>query len=513
MGLKSLFNTIKYLKPIQIVYRIKNSLFHTKKKSFSNVGFEQCNLYIKSIHSDNEYLKRFSTNGNKINILNQEVELDYSNLAKYSPLIQFNIQYFEYGILWSQTGVPFETFKRKWNEYLSANLPLHPYVISLQIPNLIITMNLYGVYDQEIYDEIYSRYKWLLKNQEKHLLCNHYFENLKAILLCSRVFKEEKISRKYERLLVKELNEEILDDGVHFERSLMYHKLILEDLLVLKKGFDYSIFDKFIQKMLDAVYSSERGFSRTPLFNDAGDNVAKTCESLVETCKVFGIEPHYFDSFNDSGYFKIDKDDISLLIDAGLNGPRYNLGHTQCDCLSFELFVDEKPVFVNCGTYQYQGDMRSYFRSTEAHNTFKFDGKEQSECWGEHRVARRISQASGKLCGTAFSGSFKSAFGIKCSRTIEINDNALIVVDSIDSTKELPVESYLHLAPGLYFDGNSIIANNRKIRLEALNCEIETKQVLYSPEFGKKENITCLVFKWKNDQNKHGYKICLERNN
>lgn len=513
MGLKSFFNTIKYLKPIQIVYRIKNSLFHTKKKSFSNVQFKQCDLYIEKIHSNSEYLKRFYAEGDRINILNQEVNLDYKNLAKYSPLIQFNVQYFEYGIVWAQSGVSFETLKQKWKEYIDANLPLHPYVISLQIPNLIIAMDLYKVGDQEIYDEVYSRYRWLLKNQEKHLLCNHYFENLKTILLCSRVFKEDKITKKYERLLLKELNEEVLDDGVHFERSLMYHKLILEDLLILKKGFRYTIFDDYIQKMLDAIYSLERGFSRTPLFNDAGDNVAKSSQSLVAACKELGFISRYKDSFNDAGYFKIDKSGVSLLIDSGLNGPRYNLGHTQCDCLSFELFIDEKPVFVNCGTYQYQGELRPYFRSTEAHNTFKYNDQEQSECWGEHRVAKRISHVSGKIEGNAFKGCFKSAQGINCFRTIELDGDSFSVFDSAEDKKESMIESYLHLAPGLSFNGSSIITDKQAFKLETLNCEIETKQVLYSPEFGKKENITCLVFKWKNDQNKHGYKICLERNN
>ena len=512
MSLKSFFNTIKYLKPTQIVYRIKNALFHIKKKSFSNVQFEQFNLCIEKIHSNKEYLERFHTEGNKVNILNQDVVLDYKNLNGYSPLVRFNVQYFEYGIVWAQIGIPFEYFKQKWKEYLVANLPLHPYVISLQIPNLIIAMNLYGVNDQEIYDEIYSRYKWLLKNQEKNLLCNHYFENLKTILMCSRVFKEDKMAQKYEKLFLKELSEEILNDGVHFERSLMYHKLILEDLLILKKGFGYTIFDEYIQKMLDSIYSLECGFSRTPLFNDAGDNVAKPCESLINVCKEYGIEVHYKDSFSDAGYFKIDKDGFSLLIDAGLNGPKYNLGHTQCDCLSFELFKNNKPFFVNCGTYQYQGELRPFFRSTEAHNTFKYNGKEQSECWGEHRVAERVSCPFGILNDNTFEGSFKSAHGIKCSRTIELDKNVLIVADSVEDDKELIVESYLHLAPGLSFNGNSIVTNEQEFKLETFNCEIEIKQVPYSPEFGKKENITCLVFKWKNDQNKHGYRISLERN-
>ena len=512
MGFRSFINTIKYLRPVQIVYRIKNRFFYSKKKAFFNVDFDCCNLYIDKIHSDKDYLTRFKTKGNTVYILNEEVELNYNDISHYSPLIQFNIQYFEYGIIWAQHGVQFNFLKQKWNEYLNAKLPLHPYVISLQIPNLLIAMNIYGVNDQDMYDEIYSRYKWLLKNQEKHLLCNHYFENLKTILLCSKIFKDTKVTEKYEKIIIKELDEEILNDGVHFERSLMYHKLVLEDLLILKKCFNHNHFDKYIQKMLDASYSLENGFSRTPLFNDAGDNVAKSCRSLLEACKDFYIEPHYLDSFNDAGYYKIDKGAVSLLVDAGLNGPDYNLGHAHCDCLSFELFFDNKPMFVNCGTYQYQGELRSFFRSTEAHNTFKHNGEEQSECWGEHRVAKRISKASGTLKDSAFEGSFRNVNGIKCHRTIEVNDNSFVVLDFVDNNKNLQIESYLHLAPGLSFDGYSLVANNFRIKLETFNCEVETKQSLYSPEFGKKENITCLVFRWKNDQNKHGYRISLERN-
>lgn len=39
---------------------------------------------------------------------------------------------------------------------------------------------------------------------------NHYFENLKAIVICSVVFREENVYKEFINKLLKELKEEIM---------------------------------------------------------------------------------------------------------------------------------------------------------------------------------------------------------------------------------------------------------------------------------------------------------------
>src|SRR5204863_1129831 len=68
---------------------------------------------------------------------------------------------------------------------------------------------------------------------EKDLLGNHFLKNIKALLFAGALLQTSSSARwwaKGEGLLEQELNEQILPDGGHFERSPMYHAQILEDL-------------------------------------------------------------------------------------------------------------------------------------------------------------------------------------------------------------------------------------------------------------------------------------------
>ena len=444
-------------------------------------------------------------------MLGQRVELNYRKLNDYLPLIRFNAEYFEYAIVWAQVGVSFEYFKQKWKDYLNADLPLQPYVVSLQIPNLIIAMNLFGVYDQEIYDSLFSRYKWLIKHQEKHLLANHYFENLKTIVIASYIFGEERIFKRYIKKFQKECEEQILKDGVHYELSLMYHKIILEDLLLVNRICCSKWLKEYIQLMADASYSLEDGFNRTPLFNDAGNNVSKSVDSLmIAANNELGIIPNYQNSFLQAGYYKLKNNDVSVLIDAGKIGPNYNPGHSHCDCLSFELFVNKEPLFVNSGTYQYQGEMRQFFRSTEAHNTIMVSNHEQSALWGEHRAGKRIKNVSGSLHNGHFSGKFTNQCKEKCLRQIFLDQNQFCVLDSTEKTKSnIDAHSYLHLAPGYSYQEGKIVGFGNCYLLNTINCAITQKESVYSSNFGVIKKNICLVFSWKTDKEKHGYCISL----
>ena len=511
MKIRVLFSTLKYLKLKQFFYRLKSKLSSSSKQVFKNVEHKNIELFIDGLHSDEDYLKRFETSNNGIKILNEIVELNYNDINKYSPLIRFNIEYFEYAIIWAQKGIPFDYLKTKWEEYIRASLPLQPYVISLQIPNMLIAMNIYNCYDQEIYDELYSRYRWLIKHQEKHLLANHYFENLKAIVISSFIFNDDDTYRSYKKKLFNECKEEILEDGVHFELSPMYHKIILEDLLLVKQTTGTKQFDCFIQSMLNAMFSLELGFNRTPLFNDSGDNVAKPTKSLINTCKkMLDIEPIINRNLCKSGYYKVNEGVVSILLDAGKIGPDYNPGHSHCDCLSFELCVDGEPVLVNSGTYQYQGDKRQFFRSTSAHNTLMIGDHEQSELWGEHRAGRRIKRITGNLSNNSFAGSYLNQFKEKHFRSIVLKEGKLSVLDHVEAEKKGQIiKSFLHLAPGYSFETGCIINSKARYKIELIDCSVRVTDSVYSDEFGKLENNKCLVFEWLTDEKDHGYIINL----
>lgn len=71
--------------------------------------------------------------------------------------------------------------------------------------------------------------------------------------------------------------------------------------------------------------------------------------------------------------------------------------HGHADALSFQMFAEGHPVFIDPGTYIYHCDLnsRDAFRKTENHNTVCIDGKDQSEMlgaflWGKRAECRLV---------------------------------------------------------------------------------------------------------------------------
>lgn len=355
---------------------------------------------------------------NKVTFLHESATFDWDepwSLPGHTPLWNYNLHYFEYLFplvrAWQDTGD--SRYLKKSKQIILAwirqnprgpGLGWDPYPIALRLTNWL-SFHVYLAQeidkDSEFRDafecSIWEQYDHLAHHLEKHLLGNHYFEDLKALVLCALFFDDEPVLAAALKEFKAQCREQILPDGMHFELSPMYHKIILEDVLrvaVALRGAgkaDAEI-EGHIQPMLDVAYSLEEGLERIPLFNDCGDNVAKSLKALCLAAKEhFGIEPRYKSQMPDSGYYIFKQDDWKLIVDAGQPGPKYIPGHAHCDAMSFELFKDGKPVIVNCGTYAYQCKERGFFRSTAAHNTVQVEGVEQSQCWGTFRLGRRSS--------------------------------------------------------------------------------------------------------------------------
>lgn len=527
------WNTVKYLRPIQLWSRLER-----KFKPNGRTSVESCppvrdvHLYIPELDSDEEFCRKFRTEelrSGKVCLLNQMVEVDYSYAYTHSlkPLIHNNVYYFEYGVAlaaeYRKTGDAqyAESFKRCYQAYLDSDANVKSsYIMSLHIPNLLIALDMFGDaigedFRQKVFCELYSMYQYLEQHLETHLLANHYFEDLKALTIASWLFGEDKKCRKYLHKLQSQVKEQILPDGLHYELSPMYHKLILEDLLriaVLAEAPGFPEHDwliRTVSEMTNAMASIENGFGRTPLFNDSGDNVAKSCESLIKASKrITGQDVRYDAKLESSGYYKMYDTDIAVVIDCGKVGVGYQPAHGHCDCLSFELSYLGEPLFVNQGTYEYQGDKRKYFKKTCAHNTVTVNGHEQNECWGGFRIGRRISAVSGDMRDSSFEGSYRNYCKEKHKREITLKGGVFSVLDFTEGNGK----SYLHLAPGYEFSNKQITKDGKPVcSVDAVKCSVEyiTEGELcdYAPGFGILEKGSCLVFSWNTDNDSHGYRI------
>ena len=541
--LTTYWHTLKYLRPAQVWGRMVNLAKRGARKEFAEAPeVRKVPVAIPQLDLDKTVNERFGLDelcGSKLKLLNQTVQIAYdaAHMVWLKPLIQFNLQYFEYAVAlaaeYKRTGDKryADLFGKYYRSYLSAgNHVHHAYVIALHIPNVLIALELFGdAVDgdlrKRIYAELYTQYRHLERRLERHLMANHYFEDLKALVIASHVFGEDAKCRKYLRMFRKECQEEILPDGMHFELSPMYHKIIWEDLLRVYSvlggngNSDLTWLRKDIIKMAEAGAFLEQGICRTPLFSDGGDNVAKPFASLLQsTERLTGAKIKAPDSLPDAGYYRLQDGPVTALIDCGRVGVDYNPAHGHNDCLSFELFVDGKPLFVNQGTYEYQGERRMMFKRTAAHNTVTINGHEQNEMWSGFRVGRRILDVRAtKHTPTEFSGQYRNMFGETHQRTITLRDNTLTVLDTTpDAPAGTTVVSYLHLAPGyIYKDGqiyrkadNCPVANIQTINVK-IDYVTEGDLTLYAQEFGRLEQASCLRFTWRADSQPHGYRLTL----
>lgn len=536
------YQTLKYLKKSQIRYLVRSRLTGRKKAATSAQApaYGDLPLWIPRLDQHPDYRKRFSVEElleGKVTLLHESGHPGGTGWREpeKSHLWNFNLHYLEFLIplaaAWREEPDRkyyecFRDYCRRWIEDNREGTGdgWHPYTISLRLTNLWICLDGFGEVvreDKEFFrqlnDSMYAQYLHLQKRLELHLLGNHYFENLKAVMLGALYFKEPGVYDAYKIRLGDEIAEQILPDGVHYERSLMYHKLILEDLMRTAKAVkpaDRLLYQELlgtIQKMADAMYSLEEGLGRTPLFNDAGDNVARSMTSLLAALREeFLITPVPGQAFPDAGYYCLHGKNIKILMDAGEIAPSYMPGHGHCDALSFELSWCGKPLLVNSGTGQYQGELRPYFRSTAAHNTVVIDGEEQSECWGEHRVARRISQVSGQAEGDRIRGKLLTCTGKPQGRSIEWNGQSVEIWDQVHGF----AQAYFHLAPGFFYEEQD---RKAQIRSEAgdLVCTVQVapgdhitvhrqgRICSYAPEFGRIEQTEVLEVSWPADGSEH----------
>lgn len=544
------FNTIRTLNFIQIKSRLMKILYavlRNDKRQWVVSGFNKessvdarLKVAIFSLDCDYEYLKRFDTEvimKGDVELLNEchKLDLEKWQVENATPLWNYNLHYLEFliplAVKYCETQD--ESYYLKWKEIITSwinncnRYSFEPYTISLRIVNILICLDLLKERIKEekqlqflIEESLYKQYRYLEKHQERHLLANHYFENIKALVIGSVYFQDEKRLEKYFQKLVEQLNEQILEDGIHYERSLMYHKIILEDILRIYQAFctterqEYAKhIEPYIRKMFLAMKTLEAGFPRTPLFNDAGDNVAKSKKMIELACEeVVGkkIERLKQEDFGAAGYFRFDSKLINLIFDCGAPGPKYMSGHAHNDALSVEIASGDRMIFVNSGTGLYQGNQRQFFRSTKAHNTFAIDDGEQSELWGEHRAARKLKhlqviKENGILCG-----SFTAYSGDSYQRELRWDkDNKLVIVDQakVKDKQNHIYRAYWHLVPNLvYIQHESIIEVREGVKLVAticvgndVSCYVcrEGELCNYAQEFGKVETKEVLVIEKK----------------
>lgn len=234
-----------------------------------------------------------------------------------------------------------------------------------------------------------------------------------------------------ERILYRELERQILQDGVYFERTTYYHRYTTEFymhflLLSMQNGSaEAPKLQSAVTSMLEHLMYLTRPDGTTPLVgDDDGGRLVELDErnrndfrsTLSAGAAIFGrpdfkyvagniseaaiflvgpeaaweldatdaIQPSKTSvGFPAAGYF-IMRDGWQshsnyMLIDCGPHGA-LSCGHAHADALSFDVSIKGKTALVDPGTYTYTGSkrLRDLFRATAAHNTLVLNDEPSS---------------------------------------------------------------------------------------------------------------------------------------
>jgi uncharacterized heparinase superfamily protein len=249
-------------------------------------------------------------------------------------------------------------------------------------------------------DSLMMQIEFLARNLETDLGGNHLVKNLKALLWAS-VFFEGPAGKRWRNkglaLLDKVLAEQILSDGVHYERSPSYHAQVFADLLelrsALKEDPTSGELDKALSAMAQALVDLAHPDRLAAQFNDAGLSMAYSPTTCLDAAAaLLGLRPKERDHFAypEAGYFGARRGNDFLVVDCGPIGPDTLPAHGHGDVLSFEFSVSGRRLIVDQGVFEYvAGAQRTMSRSARFHNTLCPDCADQAEFFGDFRVGRR----------------------------------------------------------------------------------------------------------------------------
>ena len=279
----------------------------------------------------------------------------------------------------------------------------------------------------ELSKQLYLHGKFIRNNMEwSPAKENHYLSDCIGLLFIGLFFKNIPATESWTHFAQKQLEKEILnqvsEDGVDYEASLNYHRLVTEifllsHILAEKNNLPFSeSFKKRLENMHEFImyYTSPTG--KVPAFGDTDngrilhiwDEDINDHRDILSIAAVlfkradFKANGKYHERMqlliNKEEYNKIEIQDqeltskaftnwyiirdknLFLMIHCGDIGRNSFGGHGQNDQLSFIFSTKNKDYIIHPGTYCYTSDKktRHLFRSTAYHNTILVNKQEQN---------------------------------------------------------------------------------------------------------------------------------------
>jgi uncharacterized heparinase superfamily protein len=270
---------------------------------------------------------------------------------------------------------------------------------------------------------------------------NHYLVDGVGLVFIGLLFRGAPAAAAWldegRRMVVDEIQTQAWPDGVDFEQSVSYHRLVLEAFLLsylcLRIGGQHVPDEAWtrLEKMIEFVAAYTKPNGLAPLVGDADDSRIQKLgvqpqndhRAVLSTGAVIFRRPDFkhgagkfwdesfwllgpsgadaFEAlpageppgsaaFPQGGWYVMRSGKAHLVIDSAEVGLRGLGGHGHNDILSFELFLDGMNVVTDCGAYLYTAsrEWRDRFRSTAFHNTVQVDNEELNRFMGPQEMWR-----------------------------------------------------------------------------------------------------------------------------
>jgi uncharacterized heparinase superfamily protein len=523
MMLLTYFHTIKHLKFAQIYYRLIRRFTSPKVHELKAIRAESAGTWI----SQSLYQQKLFA-GNAVSFLNHQSVInqpsDWNN-ERQSKLWLYNLHYFDD---LSAMGAESRRLLQKglmlkWIDENPAPFGngWEPYPTSLRIVNWIKGL-LSGIEgDQTLLNSLVKQTDFLSQHLERHILANHLFANAKALIFAGTYFEGKEAKTWLEiglKIYKRELGEQVLADGGHFELSPMYHVIMLIDLLDLinlwsayPNKVDSTVIDEAKQvamNMLHWLAAMSHNDGDISFFNDAAFSIAPKNKVVFEYAKKLAIKviqtKHHdsasltIDNLENSGYISVKSAEYSLIVDLASVGASYQPAHGHADTLSFEFALDGQRIFVNSGISEYGvNEERLRQRKSAAHNSVVVNGLDSSQVWSGFRVAKRAKVLNKTINpimdnSVQFSAShngFKQQ-GVNClhHRAWRAEVSTIKIVDKLIGHFKSAI-GYLHLHPNI----EVLRATDEEIILQTMHyqlvitvngAKVSIENTTWHPEFG-----------------------------
>ena len=466
---------------------------------------------------------------------------------------------------------------------IKSNLAWESYTVGERICNCIIFMSYVGAKNKYMPESITSLRDmtlYLCKNLEylpNGVVSNHILNNGRALYYSGQFFNNTVLVELSSAIIKHEITMIVNDDGFIREGSSHYQFLvtrwILEIYILAKVVNDVLLCDilkERLSKMIKAcwfllVYNERVCDWAFPLIGDVSpdftpdwlvglpwsmpavdlyrpkflpnppsekgwsnlfDDIETKC-TLPDENGVFGKSS--FQSYNESGWFRLDYDNITIFWHVEPAGTPLFPSHGHCDTGSFVMFIEGEQLLIDPGRFSYiDNNEGTYGITATAHNQVTIDGYDPFIYYHRHRYPEFYKKSRPdvgyKWTKEGFELTLRhDGFGrivgdnITFERTFKVYKKGLNIQDRFIGNKKHYVRTYFHWAPGLEIfktedvkcfeiSGEklfrqakiSISMNNMSsddsMRKENIQTSCEIKNDWFYPRYGVKEKSKTLVY-------------------